>query len=225
MGQAIGGVLPLAIGVALSPIPIIAVVLMLATPRGKVCGPAFLVGWLVGLAVVGTIVLLVAGGAGASSAGEPKTWVSVLKLILGLLLLLVGYRQWHGRPQGDAEPALPKWMAQIDSFTPLRSAGLAALLAGVNPKNLILTVGATAAIAQAGISSGQQAVALAVYIIIATLGIAIPLGIYYTLGDRSQNVLAELRGWMVHNNQTIMSVLCVVIAAKLLGDAIAGFSS
>jgi threonine/homoserine/homoserine lactone efflux protein len=225
MGQAIGGILPLAIGVALSPIPIIAVVLMLATPRGKVCGPAFVVGWLIGLAVVGTIVLLVAGDAGASSGGEPKTWVSVLKLVLGLLLLFIGFRQWRGRPQGDAEPALPKWMEKIDTFTPVRAAGLAAVLAGVNPKNLIFTVGAAAAISQAGISSADQAVSLAIFIAIATLGPGIPVGIYYALGDRSQKVLAELRGWMVQNNAAIMSVLILVIAAKLIGDSISGFAS
>jgi hypothetical protein len=225
MGQAIGSILPLAIGVALSPIPIIAVLLMLATPRGKVCGPAFVVGWLIGLAVVGAIVLLVAGGAGASRGGGPKTWVSVLKLALGLLLLLVGFRQWRGRPRGDTEPALPKWMEQIDTFTPVRAAGLAAALAGVNPKNLILTVGAAAAISQAGISSPDQAVVLAIFIAVATLGPGIPLGIYYALGDRSQKVLEELRGWMVQNNAAIMSVLILVIAAKLIGDAITGFAS
>jgi len=49
MGQAIGSVLPLALGVALSPIPIVAVVLMLTPPRGKINGPAFVVGWLVTL--------------------------------------------------------------------------------------------------------------------------------------------------------------------------------
>jgi threonine/homoserine/homoserine lactone efflux protein len=226
VGQAIGGILPLAIGVALSPIPIIAVVLMLATPRGRVCGPAFVVGWLIGLAVVGTIVLLVAGSAGATSSdGEPETWVSVLKLVLGLLLLLVGFRQWRGRPQGDTEPALPKWMEQIDTFTPIKAAGLAAALSGVNPKNLIFTVGAAAAISQAGISSGDQAIVMAIFIAIATLGPGIPLGIYYALGDRSGKVLAELRGWMVQNNAAIMSVLILVIAAKLVGDAISGFAS
>jgi threonine/homoserine/homoserine lactone efflux protein len=226
MGQAIGGILPLAVGVALSPIPIIAVVLMLATPRGKVCGPAFVAGWLIGLAVVGTIVLLVADGAGATSSdGEPETWVSVLKLVLGLLLLLVGFRQWRSRPQGDTEATLPKWMEQIDTFTPIKSAGLAAALSGVNPKNLIFTVGAAAAISQAGISSGDQAVVMAIFIAVATLGPGIPLGIYYALGDRSQKVLAELRGWMVQNNAAIMSVLILVIAAKLTGDAISGFAS
>jgi hypothetical protein len=50
MGQAVGGALPLAIGVALSPVPIIAVVLMLTTRRARVNGPLFVLGWLTGLA-------------------------------------------------------------------------------------------------------------------------------------------------------------------------------
>jgi threonine/homoserine/homoserine lactone efflux protein len=120
VGQAIGNVLPLALGVALSPIPIVAVVLMLATPRGRLNGPAFVLGWIVGLAIVGTIVLLLAGGISASSGGQPKTWVSVLKLVLGLLLVLVAVRQWHGRPHGDEEAQLPGWMKAIDTFTPVK---------------------------------------------------------------------------------------------------------
>ena len=58
MGQAIGGSLALAVGVALSPVPIIAVVLMLTTRRARVNGPLFVLGWLAGLAVVGAIVLI-----------------------------------------------------------------------------------------------------------------------------------------------------------------------
>lgn len=226
MGQAIGGVLPLALGVAISPLPIIAVVLMLATPRGKVNGPAFVFGWILGLVVVGVIVLLVAGGISASSASaKPKTWVSALKLVLGLLLAFVAARQWRHRPGRNADPAMPGWMKTIDSFTPVKSLGLAALLSGVNPKNLLLNVSAGATIAQAGISTGQQAIAFAIFAAIATLGPGIPLGIYYGMGSHSQKVLAGIREWMVRNNQAIMAVLCLIIGAKLIGDAIAGFTA
>ena len=226
MGQAIGNILPVALGVAISPLPIVAVVLMLATPRGKVNGPAFLVGWILGLAVVGAIVLLVAGGISASSGtAKPKTWVSVLKLVLGLLLGLVAVRQWRRRPHDEAGPAMPGWMRTIDSFTPVKSLGLAALLSGVNPKNLLLNVSAGAAIAQAGISGGQQAIVFAIFAAIATLGPGIPLGIYYAMGDRSQATLAGIREWMIRNNQAIMAVLCLVIGVKLIGDAIGGFTA
>src|SRR3954467_15900514 len=99
MGEAIGQVLTFGVGVALSPVPIIAVVLMLATPRGRVNGPAFLAGWVVGLSVVGTVVLLAASGGDASEAGAPADWVSVLKLVLGVLLLGLAVKQWRGGPR------------------------------------------------------------------------------------------------------------------------------
>jgi hypothetical protein len=67
---------------------------------------------------VGTIVLAVAEGSGATDEGEPATWVSWLELMLGVLLLLVALKEWRGRPQGDAEPEMPKWMKALDSFKP-----------------------------------------------------------------------------------------------------------
>jgi hypothetical protein len=125
MGKAIGGSLPLAVGIALSPIPIIAVVLMLTSRRAKVNGPAFVLGWLIGLGVVGAIVLAVAGPAGASKSGAPAAWVSWVKIALGVLLLLVAARQFRHRPHGDEQPQMPKWMATIDKTTPPAAVGLA----------------------------------------------------------------------------------------------------
>lgn len=225
MGQAIGEVIAFAVGVALSPIPIIAVVLMLATPKARSNGPAFLLGWMLGLAVVGTIVLLASSGAEASESGAPATWVSVVKIVLGVLLLLVAARQWRGRPHGDTEPELPGWMKSIDTFTAPRAAGIAVVLSAVNPKNLILTVGAAAAIAQTGVSTGDQAVALAVFVVLGALGPGIPVAIYFLMHDRATAILKGLREWMVRENATIMAVICLIVAAKLIGDAITGLAS
>jgi hypothetical protein len=224
MGQAIGGSLPLAIGIAISPIPIIAVVLMLTTPRAKANGLAFLAGWLLGLGIVGTIVLAVAGPAGASQSGEPATWVSWMKLVLGALLLLVALRQFRSRPRGDDQAPMPQWMGAVDKFKPLTALGFAALLAGVNPKNLLLAVAGAAAIAQTGISGTQQAIAYLIFALIAAVGVAAPVVIYFGMGDRSQEMLTRLKDWMGHNNAVIMSVLCLIIGAKLIGDAISGLT-
>jgi threonine/homoserine/homoserine lactone efflux protein len=220
MAEAIGQVLSLGVGVALSPVPIIAVVLMLGTPRARANGPAFLLGWVIGLALAGTVILLVASGADASEDGDPATWVGVLELVLGVLLVLVAARTWQVRPRGDREAELPKWMEAIDRFTASRSIGFGALLSGVNPKNLVLTVGAAAAIAQTGIPAGEQAVALAVFIVVATLGPGIPVAIYFAMGDRAERLLDELKGWMAAHNAAIMAVLCLLIAVKLIGDGI-----
>lgn len=224
MGRAIGQVLAFGVGVALSPVPIIAVVLMLATPKGRANGPAFLAGWIFGLAVVGTIVLLVSSGAEASENGGPAEGLSIVKLALGVALLVVAARQWRGRPQGGTDPELPKWMQTIDTFTPPRAAGIAVALSAINPKNLLLTVGAGAAIAQTGASTGDQAVALVVFVLLGTLGPGIPVGIYFLMRDRATAILESLRGWMARENATIMAVLCLIIGAKLIGDAISGLA-
>ena len=219
MGSAIGAVLPLALGVALSAIPIIAVVLMLATPRGGVNGSSFLLGWLVGLSVVGTIVLLVSGEADGSDGNAPATWVGIVSLLLGVALIVLAGLQWRRRPRGGTV-ALPGWMASIDRFGPVKSAGLGLALSAANPKNLLITVGAAAAIAQAGLSPGGQAVALGLFVLLGTVGPGVPLAIYLGLGARSQRVLERLRGWMAAHNTAIMCVLLVVIGLKLLGDGI-----
>jgi hypothetical protein len=225
MGQAIGSSLPLAVGVALSPIPIIAVVLMLTSRRARSNGPAFVIGWLIGLAVIGAIALSVAGPAGASKSGSPATWVSWVKIVLGTALLLVAVRQFRGRPKDSDEAALPKWMASIDTMKPLTVLGLAALLGGVNPKNLLLAVSAGASIAQTGISGADQAIAYAVFALIGTIGVGTPVVIYFVLGERSATMLAALKDWMGRHNAVIMSVLCLVIGVKLIGDAIGGLTS
>ncbi|MGN6169792.1 MAG: GAP family protein [Solirubrobacteraceae bacterium] len=225
MGQAIGQVLSYGVGVALSPVPIIAVVLMLATPKARVNGPSFLAGWIIGVGVLGTIVLLVASGASASKHGTPATWVSILKIVVGVLLLLLAIRQWRARPRGDAQPQLPGWMKTIDKFTPGRSVAMGVALSAINPKNLLLVVGAAAAIAQTGAGTLSQAVALAVFILIATLGVGAPVAIYFLMGDRATRILGDLHGWMARHNAAIIAVISLIIGAKLIGDAISGLAS
>jgi hypothetical protein len=220
MGSAIGAILPEAVGVAISPIPIIAIVLLLSSPRGKPKAFGFLIGWLVGLGVVGTIVLLAADPAGASTDEGPADWVGWLILALGALAVLLGVKQWRGRPRGDEEPPMPKWMAAIDGFSTGRSLAIGFVLAALNPKNLTLTLAASAAIAAAGLSGSDSFVVLAVFVVIGTLGLAIPMGIAVFGGDNASETLSELHHWLAIHNAAIMSVLFVVIGAKLVGNGL-----
>lgn len=225
MGEAIGQMLPTAVAVMLNPTGIVVVILMLVTARGRVNGPWFLVGWLASVAAVGTVMLLIAGGIDATDDGAPATWVSVLLLVLGVLLLLVALKQWRDRPrQGDAPKAPPKWMSALDRFTPLKAAGTAVLLGGLNPKNLLLILAGAAAIAQTGISTGQQIGALVIFVVIASLGVAIPVVLYFA-GDRSRRMLDELEDWMARNSAVIIAVVLVIFGIKLIGDAISSLSA
>jgi hypothetical protein len=224
MGQAIGEILPLAIGVAISPVPIIAIVLMLGTPRARSNGLGFALGWLAGLTIVGGALLALASGNSQEDDGGPETWVSIVKLALGVLFVLLAARTWRGRPRAGQEAVMPKWMQAIDTFTAGKSLGFGVVLSGINPKNLALTIAAVTSIAASGISGGEAAGALAVFILVGSLSILTPVGIYFGLGAKAAVILDELKTWMSANNAAIMAVLLLVLGAKLIGDAIGGLS-
>lgn len=112
--------------------PIVAVVLMLVTPRARTNGPAFQLGWIVGIALAGAVLLAIAGPSSASEQGEPAAWVNWLKLVLGLLLVLVAVRRWRARPHEGEEVPTPRWMGALDNFTPPKAAGAAVLLGTIN---------------------------------------------------------------------------------------------
>jgi len=224
VGQAIGGLLPLAIGVALSPIPIIAVILMLGTPRAKTNGPAFAVGWVLGLVAVSVAIVLLTGGADdADSAAADGTHVG--KIVLGVVLIAMAGRQWRKRPKPGEEPPMPKWMAATDHFTGGKSLGLGVLLSGVNPKNLLLTAAAAASIAEAGLSGGETATAIAVFVVVASITVVGAVLFYLLAPDNAKGPLATVKQFMADHNAVIMMVILLLLGAKILGEGIGGASS
>ncbi len=70
----------------------------------------------------------------------------------------------------------------------------------------------------------EACLAYAAFTVIGTLTIAAPVVIYLTMGDRSAQLLAHLKNWMSRHNAVIMSVLCLVIGAKLIGDSLTGLT-
>lgn len=224
MGRAVGEILAFGIGVSLSPIAIVATVLMVVAPGGRRGAVAFIAAWLLSLAFVGALALLVADGADASEGGAPADWASALQLGLAALLVAVAARQWRGRPSGDAQAELPRWIKKVDGLTPARAVTLAVGLAAVKPKNLLLTIGAAVAIAETGVEAGEQAGALAIFVLLGTLGPGLPLAISLLMGERAVAILDRTREWMIRENATIVAVLCLVFAAKLAGDAVSALA-
>jgi hypothetical protein len=219
--EAIGQILPLAIAAAISPFPIIGVVLMLVTPRARTNGPAFIAGWVVGLAAVGAIGLTVANTAGASDQGSSSDGANIFQIVLGALLIVFALRQWGKRPKAGTEPPLPKWMNAVDDFTPIKSAGMGVALAAVNPKNLLLALSATFTIAATDFAGADQVLVYVGFAVVASIGVLAPVLMFFTMGERARPVLDDLKSWLGHNNAAIMAVIFLVIGAKILGQGIA----
>ena len=219
MGEAIGQLLPFAIGVAVSPVPIAAAIVMLFTPKARTNGPMFLVGWIGGLLVVGTIVLLIPGL--QPSEGEPSTTSGIIKGLLGLLMFAAALGSWKKRPRDDETAEPPGWMSAIDDFGVGKSLGMGFLLSAVNPKNLLLTAGAAVSIAGAGLVFGEEMLALVVFVLIAASTVAIPVIGYLIVGERADAAFSSAKDWLIQNNSVVMAVLLLVFGVSLIGDAIA----
>ncbi len=143
-----------------------------------------------------------------------------VQVVLGVLLLLLAVQQWRARPRGEAQPEPPAWMQKIDALTAPKAAGTAVLLAAVKPKIPLLTIGAAVAIAETGANTSAQIVALAVFVLLGTLGPAIPLAVSLLMRERATVILEGVRDWMVRENATIIAVLFLIFGVKLLGNAI-----
>ncbi|PXA67951.1 GAP family protein [Cryobacterium arcticum] len=222
MGSVIGEILPLALGIAISPVPIIAAILMLLSPKARGTSIGFLVGWVLGI-VVAVIVFTLVSSFLPDSGDASRPIAGVIQIILGVLLLLLAVKEWRSRPHGDAEPALPGWMAAIDSMTAARGLLLGFALSALNPKNLLMGVAAGVAIGSGGLTVGESTIVIVLFTLIAASTVAVPVIAYLAASNRMAAPLESLRRWLVHNNATVMAVLLLVIGVVLIGKGIGSF--
>lgn len=221
MTEVIGATLTLALGVAISPVPIIATILMLLSPTAGRTATSFLVGWLLAISVAISCFTALGSlmpAAGGESGSRPV--LAVVQTLLGLGLIGLAVRQWRSRPRPGEEPALPAWMDGITNVSPGRAFALGALLAAANPKNLFIMIGAGVAFSQADLSIGPLVVAIAIWVLIAASTVLIPVVGALSMPQRVAGPLDDLRGWLTANNAAVMCVLLLVIGVNLLGKAL-----
>jgi hypothetical protein len=225
MGNGISEILTFAIGVAISPVPIIAVILMLFSNRAKVNGPAFLAGWVLSLAVVSTVIYVIAHDGSVATSTTADDSVSWGKIVLGVALLALARRNWRKRPAPGAEPEMPKWLATVQSLSPVKAFGLAVVLAAVNPKNLILTAGAAAGLAQLGLTTSDAIVAIVVFVVIGSLTIVGP--VLYALfgGEKARTSLDSAKAWLTMHNAAVLAALFLVFGVDLIAKGLAPLTS
>lgn len=220
MAQGISAVLTFAVGVAISPVPIVAVTLMLFSQRARVNGSAFLLGWVLAVAVVSGVAYTLADQGDAATSSTAADTIAWGKIVFGVLFLLLAARNWRSRPAPGTTPELPKWMAGVDALTPPKAFGLSLLLAGVNPKNLMLAASAGAALAGLGLSTGEAVGSLIVFVVVASLSIAAPVFYHLVGGEKAKARLDEMKDWLVLHNDAVMAVLLLVFGAKLIADGL-----
>jgi threonine/homoserine/homoserine lactone efflux protein len=220
VGTGIGEVLPFAVGIAISPIPIIAIIAMLFTPKARVNGPMFLLGWVGGLSILAAVVYFAAGAFADASSG-PAPWVSWLRIVLGVFLLIEAWRKRTPELDGNGAAKLPRWMSRIDDVSPRRALRLGVLLSSVNPKNLALAIGGIAGLAQDDLGATDSLTALIVFVVVASSTIAAAIAYYFLGGTSAQEHLSSVKDWMAQHNSAVMSTLFVVFGVVLISNGVA----
>jgi threonine/homoserine/homoserine lactone efflux protein len=223
VGSVIGEILPLAVGIAISPIPIIAAILMLLSPRAKAASVGFLLGWLAGIIVAIVLFTLLSSLLRQQDSTGASPVAGVIKIILGALLLFLAAKQWRGWLAKDEHAVMPKWMSAIESMTAAKGLGLGFLLSAVNPKNLLMAISAGLTIGGANLSFADTTVVIVVFVLLAGCTVLIPVVGYLIASARMAGPLDSLRGWLVDNNAAIMAVLLLVIGVSMVGKGIASF--
>lgn len=219
MLDAIGQVIPLAVVVALSPVPIIAIIVVLLGADARRRGVALLAGRVLGVVLVVAVFTLFAEA--IVLLGVPPVVEAVLQLVVGLLLGFVGVRKLVRRA---ATPTSPRWMVSLEGISAGRAFWFAVALSIANPKELAM--GAATGLVIGGLipQPGPALVVGLVYTVIAVLGVAVPLVARVWLGDRAEPLLAGTRRWLERNNAVLMAIVLLVFGAILLGQGISALA-
>ena len=210
--------IPLALVVALSPLSIIPAVLVLQTPRPRPTGLAFLVGWVVGLAVLTEVFVEVSGLLGGG-LDKPPPWASYVRIAVGIALIAFGLYKWLTRKRSEHSP---KWMNSFAKITPARAVVTAMVLVVVNPKVLFMCLAAGLAIGTEGLGRTGAFLGVAYYVAVAASTVALPILAYAVSGDRLDPALTRVKDWMERQHAVLVAAILVVIGILVLYKGIHG---
>jgi hypothetical protein len=220
VGTVVDTLLPLSLVLALSPVPVLTVVLLLLSDGAAHTSTAFLVGWVGGIAGA-TLVssLLLESAEAATGTGAVAAWCAI---VLGGLFVLLAVRQWWSRPRPGEVPGLPRWVLAVDRFTVRRAGGLGLLLSAVSPKNLPVCVAAGGTIAAGGLSGAQGAWSVIAFTVLAASTVAGPVVAHAALGDRTTRPLVSLRRWLIQRGAAVATTVLLALAVLLIGQGLRG---
>jgi hypothetical protein len=210
--------LPMSLGVALSPIPIAATLVLMLTPGAKANAPALLAGWVAGVLSVSLVVFWLPGF--ETAQGGPTPTSGYVRVALGIAMLVLAARQWIGRPGPGDEPPTPALIERLDQLTIRRSAATGFLLSALNPKNLLLVAGGANIIDTAMLTPAGQAGALIGFTLVASSTIAIPVVGHFLFQSDIEPLFARWKIWLIGNSAAVVAALLLVFGLLLTASGL-----
>lgn len=220
MLELIAELVPLAMGMAASPLPLIAVLLMILSPNGRGRSVAFAAGRVA--AVLLTVVAVTALSDLATQGDGGSRMGAAIRLVLGVALVVLALSKLRSRRRNAAEPKTPGWMQALDGMQPAKALRTGFLVSAINPKELVFGVAAGVVIGSAHLPTGSAAVALLAYTALATVSVVAPVAAYLFFGAPVRRALEPVRSWLVRYYDFIIAAVLAIIGAVMIGKGLAG---
>jgi hypothetical protein len=225
MLQAFNAGLTDAIGIAISPIPIVAIILVLISTRARINAPLLTIGWLVGLLLTTSIgFYLVSGSSSRSASSGPSDLSLAIELAFGFLFAFLAIWEFHKRPRHGAAAPEPKFFSTLNDMPFYVAFGLGLVLAIANVKNLPLALTAGAAMAGTGATGVTGVAAIVVFALIGSVSLIVPTVVVLLLGQRVEAQLTDVKNWLMRHKTAIMVTLFTLLAAKAISGGLALFT-
>ncbi|WP_029258456.1 MULTISPECIES: GAP family protein [unclassified Microbacterium] len=234
MGELILALVPVALGVVLSPLAIMALVAVLLSRDARMNGITYLIGWFLGLGGLMTLCLWLFPLLAVHELGEPPLWVPIVRVLLGLFLIgsaVWVYRKGRAhiaqmaaasspREVVAASPQLPGWLHSVESFRPGRTLLLGLGLFVLNPVDASCAILAALDISLSDVDRSTGLWVAVVFVVIGTLPIALPVLYVVVRGADAQPLLDRVRTWIAGNTHVLNAALLLVIGALQLEKGI-----
>lgn len=212
MQQIIAEILLPAIIISISPFGIVGLILILRSKRPKGNGLAYIFGWMLGAAAVFTLAMLL--GSVAAPEDGSNLVKNIITAVLAISLISLAIKQFASIKKTEGET--PKWFSKVSSMGPLATFGLAVLLSGVNPKNLLLALAAGTGVGALNPSVTDQLLAIVIFAVVVSLAVLVIYVAYLIGGKKLGKPLDAMRDWLIKNNSAIVGVILLLMGINIL---------
>lgn len=215
--EALGATFSLAVGIMISPLPMIAIFIILMAPKAKTNGIAFTAGWA--LSVLGLIYICIALGQGFQN-DQPSSGQGILQTVLGAVFLYLGFKEFRTSYQSHGDPKLPGWMKRAEQLSFFQAFLMGAILDFVNIKNIPLAAQAIVVVRPLDLDLSQQWITAIGFALVASLPFLLPTLWLLIDGEGARKPLGQARDFLERHNHLVMGALLLIMGSQAIGGGI-----
>ena len=220
MLQAIGHILPISVAVALSSVPVTAMLMILLSKNRNRSAVPFLIGWVVGLALVVSLFTLFGRALPGRTPRDMQAVVGRGEILVGIALIVVAIVSWRRAARAPEATDAPRWVAAVGSLGPWSCLGVALIL-NLRPKALLLAAAAGLSLHGDHLDATSTVIVVAVYTLISASTVAVPIIATLIAPDRMEPSLLRAHAFISKYGPIATALILLMVGVVVVGDGLA----